>query len=163
MLGTITFAGGITTLALAAYLWFLPARWWAMFCQQRRWVFDAVTVTTDLAATDAPATRASDRLLRIAVEFGQRQEYPLLGAVDQARGSGHRPFAEHANAANLERYAQQIVDQSWSEWVWLTGRVDKTRFAALRSSFEMYRPISDSDVELMVVRELPSGTIPIAR
>ncbi len=163
MLGTITIVGGMTTVALAAYMWILPARWWAMFCQQRRWVFDAVTVTTDLTAIDAPAPGATDRLLRIAVECGQRQEYPLLGAVDRARGSAYRPFAECANAADLERHAQQIVDQSWSEWVWLTGYIDQARFDALCSSLEQHRPMTDSDVELVVVRELPSGAIPIAR
>lgn len=163
MLETITIAGGITTLALAAYLWFLPARWWAMFCQQGRWAFDAVTVTTDMAAIGAPATGATDRLLRITVEHGQRQGYPLLGAVDRARGSGYRPFAERANAADLERHAQQIVDQSWSEWVWLTGYIDQAHFDALCSSLEHYRPMSGSDVELVVVRELPSGTLQIAR
>lgn len=163
MLETITIAGGITTFALAAYLWFLPSCWWAMFCQQHRWVFDAGTGTTDVPVTATPATGAIARLQPIAVENGQRQRYSLLEAIDRARGPGYQPLAGCADASDLERYAQQIVDQSWSERVWLTGYIDQARFDALCSALEQHRPMSGSDVKLVVVRGLPSRTIRNAR
>jgi hypothetical protein len=81
-------------------------------------------------------------------------QYPTLAAIDRARGVAHQPFATAPNAAALERRARALVDEYWSEMVWLTGLIDGARFDALCAALESSRPMTGQDVELVVVREL---------
>ena len=80
--------------------------------------------------------------------------YPTLAAIDRARGTGHQPFASAPNADALEQRARELVDDYWSEMVWLTGLIDGARFDALCAALENSRPMSGQDDELVVVRGL---------
>jgi hypothetical protein len=81
-------------------------------------------------------------------------QFPTLAAIDRARGAGHRPFAAAPNANTLEKRARELVDDYWSEMVWLTGLIDEARFDALCAALENFRPMSGQDEELVVVRGL---------
>jgi hypothetical protein len=80
--------------------------------------------------------------------------HPTLAAIDLARGDAHGAFANAPDADALEQRARQIVEESWSELVWLTGLIDQARFDALCTALEKSRSLTGSDIELVVVREL---------
>jgi hypothetical protein len=70
------------------------------------------------------------------------EPYPLLAAIDAALGPGHVPYTAARNAAHLERRAEGLAAQHWSEFVWLTGMVDRERLEAVRAVLERER-VSD--------------------
>ena len=65
--------------------------------------------------------------------------FPTLAAIDLARGPDQPAFATGPNAALLEELARQVIDQSWSERVWLTGLVDEARFNELCNQLDHER------------------------
>ncbi|HYI26136.1 MAG TPA: hypothetical protein VD767_12065 [Thermomicrobiales bacterium] len=65
--------------------------------------------------------------------------YPTLRALDRARDPGESPFATDPDAAFLEQRARHLIDQHWSERVWLTGFVDCARFERLCGTLERER------------------------
>ena len=65
--------------------------------------------------------------------------FPTLAAIDLARGSDQPAFATGPNAALLEDHARQVIDQSWSERVWLTGLVNEARFNELCNQLDHER------------------------
>jgi hypothetical protein len=81
-------------------------------------------------------------------------QYPTLAAIDRVRGTAQQPFATAPNADALEMRARELVDEYWSEMVWLTGLIDEARFDALCAALENSRPMPGQDVELVVVRGL---------
>jgi len=165
MLAVLSIAA-IAMLAVVSYVWVLPVAWWEVFRQSSSWTATSSTEPLALATSDDQDAIEVKHLFAQAVVMGSGghgQGYPLLDAIDRLRGAEHRPFAGSADAAALERRARHIVDQSWSERVWLTGRIDQARFDALCTSLEQQRQRSGSDVELVVVRGLTSGTTRFAR
>jgi hypothetical protein len=65
--------------------------------------------------------------------------FPILAAIDLVRGPDQPAFAADPNATLLEELARQVIDQSWSERVWLTGLVDEARFNALCNQLDHER------------------------
>lgn len=59
---------------------------------------------------------------------GASPSFPTLRALDRARDPGQPLFATDPDAERLERRARQLTDQHWSEFAWLTGRIDQGRF-----------------------------------
>ncbi len=72
--------------------------------------------------------------------------YPMLATLDCTRGPDHEPFAASPCAAALEDQARYLVDQKWSEMVWLTGMVDQARFSAVCDALERQRSASEMTV-----------------
>lgn len=71
-----------------------------------------------------------------ASQAGPAAAYPLLAALDLARGPGCVPFATSPDADKLEREAKILTDRYWSEMVWLTGWVDHERLAVVCTELE---------------------------
>lgn len=65
--------------------------------------------------------------------------YPTLELIDRALSSYRRGFADSPDAARLELRARQLVDEYWSETVWLTGRIPEAAFRAVCSTLERER------------------------
>jgi hypothetical protein len=65
--------------------------------------------------------------------------FPVLHALDRARGSNHPAFATDPYAALLERRARHLTDHYWSEFAWLTGRIDQSRFSQVCNTLERDR------------------------
>lgn len=65
--------------------------------------------------------------------------FPTLRALDSARDPGESPFATDPAAAFLEQRARHLIDQQWSERVWLTGFVDRARFERVCGTLERER------------------------
>lgn len=56
--------------------------------------------------------------------------YPTLDLIDALRPN-NRKLAEVNSAAMLEREANRLVSDRWSDTVWVTGRVSATAFATV--------------------------------
>lgn len=65
--------------------------------------------------------------------------YPTLEMIDRALSTYHRGFANSPDAARLEHRARQLVDEYWSETVWLTGRIPEAAVRAVCSTLEQER------------------------
>jgi hypothetical protein len=72
---------------------------------------------------------------------GSPVSYPTLTAIDLARGLDQPAFATDPHAALLERHARAVIEQSWSDLVWLTGVVDQARFDGLCTRLDHQREI----------------------
>ena len=74
-------------------------------------------------------------------------QYPMLTLIDRARGDARPTFAQDPDARRLERRARELVEEFWSDTIWVTGIVSA---AALRLVC----------AELEVARALPSRAEP---
>ncbi len=154
----VTLAGAVAF----TWCWVVPRAWWAAFCRSD-W-FLPVELVQPAAMRPVDGVNVT-RVIAVAVPgpAGTRTSTPTLHAIDQVRGDGARPFGSDPDAAALERRALEIIDQTWSETVWLTGCIDRARFDALCASLEYHRSQTVSAVELVVVRGLPAETPRTAR
>jgi hypothetical protein len=110
-------------------------------------VWDAMSRPAPVADPQAASATVDEPMLAqvvwglpLAVSAGDpASPFPTLAAIDLARGSDQPAFATDPNAALLEDHARQVIDQSWSELVWLTGLVDKARFNNLCNQLDHER------------------------
>lgn len=91
----------------------------------------------------------------VAPRGGALPSFPILAALDDARGADKPGFATDPNAALLEQRACQLTDQHWSEYVWLTGFVTQSRFDLVCDALERDR-LSQSPVNIADVSTQPS-------
>jgi hypothetical protein len=67
---------------------------------------------------------------------------PILTLIDQARPDSRLPFSDDPNARLLERVAFTHVQDHWSEFVWLTGRISPEALDALYQRLERLRAMN---------------------
>ncbi len=107
-------------------------------------IWDAETrpapITTKPATPTAKADPVVSHLVWTPVPAASpASPFPTLRALDRARDPGKSPFATDPDAAFLEQRARHLIDQHWSERVWLTGLVDRARFERLCGTLERER------------------------
>ncbi|MDQ3654838.1 MAG: hypothetical protein M3457_07150 [Chloroflexota bacterium] len=109
-------------------------------------------------AADDPAVRHVVWAPMLAAHSGMASSpFPTLRALDRARAPGQPPFATDPNAERLEQRARRLIDRHWSERVWLTGFVDRSRFDLVCDTLERERQDRRQCVDVIVVSEHPSS------
>ena len=86
--------------------------------------------------------------------------FPVLHAIDRARETGQPVFTTDPNADLLEQRARQLADQHWSEFTWLTGRIDQSRFNMVCDALERDRHAlqrAGEVIDVIVVSDHPSS------
>lgn len=71
--------------------------------------------------------------------------YPLLIAIDRARGDGPAPFSTDLAAALLEVEARRLTGLYWSELALLTGSVPTAAFKRVCTELEHIRGAAAGD------------------
>lgn len=89
---------------------------------------------------------------------GPPSPFPTLDAIDFSRKPGLPSFAAHASAPQLELLARKLVDDHWSEMVWLTGLIDQNRFDAVCHQLEAAQ--ADANVQVLIAPGLAKTTLP---
>ena len=96
------------------------------------------------------ANRRTDRFERGRdVVSGTRtatNDYPVLTLIDRALGPAGPAFAMAADAARLERRAQELADAYWGETVWLTGRVPEAALRVVRDLLDRERTATEASI-----------------
>jgi len=129
-------------------------------------VWDAGARPTSPAADSLPTPPvADDPLVRhvvwaptLAAPAGHpAPPFPTLLALDGARDPGQFPFATDPDAARLEQRARRLIDQHWSERVWLTGRIDQARLDLVCDALERERQsLQRQHIDVVVVSDHPT-------
>jgi hypothetical protein len=68
---------------------------------------------------------------------------PTLTLIDRARGDGSPTFAQDPEARRLERRARQLVEEFWSDTVWVTGIVSSAAFRLVCTELDAARTLPD--------------------
>jgi len=65
--------------------------------------------------------------------------FPTLAFIDRACGELWASFADDPHAEQLEQLARRLVDQYWSDSIWLTGTVPAAAFRCVCEELERER------------------------
>ena len=68
-------------------------------------------------------------------------QYPTLTLIDRARGDATPTFAQDADAWRLERRARELVEEFWSDTIWVTGTVSAAAFRLVCAELEAARTL----------------------